>query len=59
MFPRRTSPAATGVDRCQRSKVACSSDDSTMRQDDLRPRARGISSHRAKGGIARNTGTWT
>jgi hypothetical protein len=48
--PRRTSPAATVVDRGPRSTGACASDDSTMRQDDVRPRAIGISSHQAKGG---------
>ena len=50
IFPRRTSSAATVVDRCQRSKVACSSGDRSMRNDDLRPRAIITSSSRAKGG---------
>jgi hypothetical protein len=61
MFPRRTSPAAPVVDRGQRSKVARSSGDRPMRQDDVRPRALMRSSPRdreASGGI-RDTGTWT
>jgi hypothetical protein len=44
IFPRRASPAAIVTDRCHRSKVRCASGERTRRHEDLRPRARAISS---------------
>jgi hypothetical protein len=46
MLPRRASPAAIVVERCQRSNVSRSGPDRTMCKDDVRPRAIMISSHR-------------
>ena len=39
MRPRRASPAAMVVDRCQRSKVSRSCGERTITNDVLRPRA--------------------
>lgn len=54
--PRRPSPAALVVDRCQRAKVARSVRDRTMGKEAVRPRAMVISSQSCCGRGGRETG---
>jgi len=48
MRPRRTSPAASVVDRCQRCRVSRSAGDHSRTKGALRPRALALSAYRAK-----------